>query len=198
MILGCALAITAPTVQAIEFNQLQPGKSSLAFVSKQMNVPVEGSFKSFRGKLSFDPAKPAAARAELEIDLASIDAGSKDADDEVASKDWFNTKAFPVAKFVSTSVKPLGGNRYEVAGKMSIKGRTRDLSTPVTVTQQGNSATFEGSLVLMRADYDIGGGVWADFGTVANEVQIKFRLVASASTAAAKKPPSNSSQEKNR
>jgi len=184
--LAGALLSLAPGAQAIEFTQLQPGKSSLGFVSKQMNVPVEGSFKSFRSKLSFDPAKPAAAKAELEIDLASIDAGSKDADEEVASKDWFNTKTFPVAKFVSTSVKPLGGNRYEIAGKMSIKGRTQDLSTPVTVTQQGNSATFEGSLVLKRADYDIGGGVWADFGTVANEVQIKFRLVASASKAAAK------------
>jgi polyisoprenoid-binding protein YceI len=151
-----------------------------------MNVPVEGRFKSFRSKLSFDPAKPAAAKAELEIDLASIDAGSKDADDEVASKAWFDTRAFPVAKFVSTSVKPVGGNRYEVAGKMTIKGRTQDLTTPVSVTQQGNSATFEGSLVLKRADYAIGDGIWADFGTVANEVQIKFRLLATASTAAAK------------
>ena len=186
LVLGGALAIAAPGAQAIEFNQFQLNRSSLAFVSKQMNVPVEGRFKSFRSKLSFDPAKPTAAKAELEIDLASIDAGSKDADDEVANKAWFDTRAFPVAKFVSTSVKPLGGNRYEVAGKMTIKGRTQDLTTPVTVTQQGNSATFEGSLVLKRADYAIGDGVWADFGTVANEVQIKFRLLAIASTATAK------------
>jgi polyisoprenoid-binding protein YceI len=186
LVLGGALAIAAPGAQAIEFNQFQLNRSSLAFVSKQMNVPVEGRFKSFRSKLSFDPAKPTAAKAELEIDLASIDAGSKDADDEVAGKDWFNTKAFPVAKFVSTSVKPLGGNRYEIAGKMTIKGRTQDLSTPVSVTQQGNNATFDGSLVLKRADYAIGDGIWADFGTVANEVQIKFRLVAAAAAAAAK------------
>ena len=184
--LAAALLSLTPAAQAIEFNQFQLNKSSLSFVSKQMNVPVEGRFRTFRSKLSFDPAKPAAAKAELEIDLASIDAGSKDADDEVASKAWFDTRTFPVAKFVSTSVKPLGGNRYEVAGKMTIKGRTQDLTTPVTVTQQGNSATFEGSLVLKRADYAIGDGVWADFGTVANEVQIKFRLLATASTAATK------------
>lgn len=178
-----ALLILAPTAHAIEFNQFQPGKSTLSFVSKQMNVPVEGRFKSFRSKLAFDPAKPAAARAEFEIDLASIDAGSKDADDEVAGKAWFNTKEFPVARFVATSVKPLGGNRFEVAGKMSIKGKTLDLATPVSVTQQGNNATFDGSLVLKRADYGIGEGIWADFGTVANEVQIKFRLVATAAAA---------------
>lgn len=186
LVLSCAFAALvtlAPTAHAIEFNQLQLGKSSLSFVSKQMNVPVEGQFKSFRSRLAYDPAKPAAAKAELEIDMASIDAGSKDANDEVAGKAWFNTKAFPVAKFVSTSVKPLGGNRLEVAGKMTIKGKTLDLSTPITVTQQGNTASFDGSLVLKRADYGIGDGIWADFGTVANEVQIKFRLVATAAAA---------------
>ena len=181
LVLCCALAALAPAAQAIEFNQLQPAKSSLSFVSKQMNVPVEGQFKSFRSKLAYDPTKPAAAKAEFEIDMASIDAGSKDANDEVAGKAWFNTKAFPVAKFVSTSVKPLGGNRLEIAGKMTIKGKTLDLTTPITVTQQGNAATFDGSLVLKRADYGIGDGIWADFGTVANEIQIKFRLVATSS-----------------
>jgi polyisoprenoid-binding protein YceI len=182
----CVLAAALPA-SAIEFNQFQASKSALSFVSKQMNVPVEGQFKSFRSKIAFDPAKPAAAKAEFEIDLASIDAGSKDANDEVATKAWFDTKAFPLAKFVATSVKPLGNNRFEVAGKMSIKGRTLDLTTPVTLRQEGNSATFEGSLVLKRADYAIGEGMWADFGTVANEVQIKFRLVAIAAAAAGAK-----------
>ena len=183
LVLACTLAVLAPTAQAVEFSQLQLNRSSLSFVYKQMNVPVEGQFKSFRSKLAYDPAKPAAAKAEVEIDLASIDAGSKDANDEVAGKAWFNTKTFPIAKFVATSVKPLGGNRLELAGKMSIKGKTLDLVTPVTVTQQGNAATFDGSLVLKRADYGIGDGIWADFGTVANEIQIKFRLVATAAAA---------------
>jgi polyisoprenoid-binding protein YceI len=182
----CVLAAALPA-SAIEFNQFQANKSALSFVSKQMNVPVEGQFKSFRSKIAFDPAKPAAAKAEFEIDLASIDAGSKDANDEVATKAWFDTKAFPLAKFVATSVKPLGNNRFEVAGKMSIKGRTLDLTTPVTLRQEGNSATFEGALVIKRADYAIGEGMWADFGTVANEVQIKFRLVAIAAAAAGAK-----------
>ena len=179
LLLG-ALVCTVPAANAVEFNQVLADKSALTFVSRQMNVPVEGQFKSFRGKLSFDPAKPAAASAELEIDLASIDAGSKDANDELAGKAWFNTKVFPVAKLVLTSVKPLGDNRFEVAGKMTIKGKTQDLTAPVTLRQEGNSATLEGSLVLKRADFAIGEGMWADFGTVANEVQVRYRLVATA------------------
>ena len=178
---GIAMITAAASIaQATEFNLLQADKSAMSFVFKQMNVPVEGGFKRFKGQISFDPAKPALAKAEIGIELASIDAGSAEANDEVAGKLWLNTKAFPIARFVSTSVKPLGNNRFEVAGKMSIKGRTHDVSTPATFRQEGNNGVFEGSFVLKRADYGIGEGMWADFGTVANEVQIKFRLLASA------------------
>jgi len=76
------------SAQAVEFNQLQADKSAVSFVYKQMNVPIEGGFKRFHGQISFDPAKPALARAEIDIELASIDAGSDEANDEVAGKLW--------------------------------------------------------------------------------------------------------------
>ena len=173
------MLVVTPT-QSAEFNAIATDKSSLVFVYKQMNVPVEGRFKKFSAQISFDPAKPAAAKAALDVDLASIDAGSSEADDEVAGKAWFNTKTYPQAKFVSTGVKALGGNRYEVSGKMSIKGRTQEVSAPFTFTPQGNGAVVDGAFVLKRADFAIGEGAWADFGTVANEIQIKFRFLASA------------------
>lgn len=175
-----AALLAAGSAQAVEFNQFQAEKSTVGFVFKQMNVPVEGRFKRLKGQLAFDPAKPAAARAEIELDIAGIDAGSPEANDEVGGKLWFNAKAYPTARFVAASIKPLGSNRYEVAGKMSIKGHTLDAVAPATFRQDGNDAVFEGAFTLKRADYGIGEGMWADFGTVANEVQIKFRLVASA------------------
>ena len=185
LIAGLATLLLAAGAQATEFNQLQPDKSAVTFAYKQMNVPMDGRFNRFSGRISFDPAKPAAAQAEIAIELASIDTGSAEGNDEVAGKLWFNTKQFPVARFVSTSIKPLGNNRFEVSGNMSIKGRTHVATTPATFRQAGPQGVFEGSFVLKRADYGIGEGMWADFGTVANEVQIKFRLVAAA--AASKK-----------
>jgi polyisoprenoid-binding protein YceI len=179
-VVGAAALLTLVAAQAVEYKQILSDKSSLAFVYKQMNVPMDGSFKRFKSQLVFDPAKPAAGSAQFEIDVASIDTGSPEGNDEVAGKLWFNTKAFPTAKFVSSAIKPLGNNRFEVSGKMSIKGRTLDVSTPATYRQDGANGVFEGTFVLKRADYGIGEGVWADFGTVANEVQIKFRLLAAA------------------
>jgi polyisoprenoid-binding protein YceI len=173
-----AFAFLVSAAHSAEFNSLRPEQSRVEFGYKQMNVPMKGSFKRFSGQLRFVPATPALAQATLDIDLASIDTGSAEGDEEVAGKLWFNTKQFPAARFVSTSVKPLGNNRFEVTGKMSIKGKTHEVTTLVTFRQQGAAGVFEGSFVLKRADYGIGEGMWADFGTVANEVQIKFRLVA--------------------
>ncbi|MBI2308853.1 MAG: YceI family protein [Rhodocyclales bacterium] len=171
-------ALAATQAEAVEYAQFQPERSNIAFTSKQMGVAVDGRFRKFAAALSFDPARPTAASARIDIDLGSIDAGSKDADDEVVGKQWFNIKAFPTASFVSTGVKALGGDRYEAIGKISIKGRTQDAVLPFTVKQDGQLATFDGNLTLKRLDFAIGEGPWADVSTVANEVQIKFRIVA--------------------
>ncbi len=175
--LGAALGTTT-AARAVEYGQVQPEKSNVGFVYKQMGVAVDGHFKKFSGQLSFDPAKPAAARASFEVDLASVDTGAAEGDQEVAGKPWFNTKAFPTARFVSGAVKPLGGNRYEVAGQLSIKGKTQEVVVPATFTAQGNSGVFEGTFAIRRADFAVGEGSWAKFDIVANEVQIKFRITA--------------------
>ena len=177
--LALALAFAMPLVaQAVEFNQVQPDKSAITFVFKQMGVAVNGRFNRFSSQLNFDPAKPGAARASFDVELASVDTGAPDGDQEVAGKPWFNTKAFPTAQFVSGTVKALGGNRYEVAGKLTIKGRTQDVVVPATFTAQGTSAVFDGSFTIRRGDFAIGEGAWAKFDIVANDVLIKFRITA--------------------
>ena len=178
--LALALAALTPAALAIEYTEVQPAKSTVNFVYKQMGVAVDGSFKRFSSQLSFDPAKPTAARASFDVELASVDTGAPEGDEEVAGKQWFNTRAFPTARFVSGNIKALGGNRYEVAGQLSIKGRTQPVVVPATFTPQGNSGIFEGSFTIRRADFSIGEGAWAKFDTVANDVQIKFRITASA------------------
>ena len=178
-LLALTLATTLPlAAHAIEFTQVQTDKSAINFTYKQMGVSMDGTFKKFASQLSFDPARVATAKASLDVDLNSIDAGSSDADDEVAGKQWFNIKAFPTARFESSAFKALGGNRYEVAGKLTIKGKTQDIVAPLTYTAQGSSGVFDGSFTIRRGDFTIGEGPWAAFDVVANDIQIKFRIQA--------------------
>ena len=177
-VLTLAAMAAAPLAQAIEFNQVQPKQSSIAFKYQQMGVTMDGKFRRFASQLSFDPEQPAKARASFDVELASVDTGSSEADTEVAGKPWFNTKAFPSAQFVSSGVKALGGNRYEVSGKLTIKGHAQDVVIPATFSAQGKTGVFEGGLTLRRGDYGIGEGAWAKFDIVANDVNVKFRITA--------------------
>jgi len=164
---------------ADEYKVVQTDKSTLNFGFKQMGVGMSGSFKKFTVQMNFDPANLAASKAQFDLDLASIDVGSDEGNDEVVGKQWFNVKAFPKATFSTASIKSLGGNRYEVSGPLTIKGRTKTVTANTVVTISGKNASFDGAFVIQRSDYSIGEGPWATFETVANEVQIKFHLLAS-------------------
>jgi polyisoprenoid-binding protein YceI len=171
VLLATALA-AAPAVAGIDGAQ-----SQVKFVFKQMNVPVEGAFKRFAGDVRFDAKQPDKSRADIEIELDSIDTGSSDADTEAKRKAWFDTANHPKARFTSSSVRRLAADRYEVNGQMTIKGRTRPVSVPVQVISAAGGNTYEGTLTLKRLEFAIGEGPWADTDTVADEVQIKFRIV---------------------
>jgi polyisoprenoid-binding protein YceI len=152
-------------------------KSYIRFVSKQMNVPVEGKFKKFDATVTFDPKKPEAAKAEFEVDLASIDLGSPEGETEAVRPLWFNTAAFPKAKFAATSVKSTGPNKFEATGALSIKGITQNITAPFTMTEAAGVRTVEGQFTLKRLQFKIGEKQWADTETVADDVLVRFRFV---------------------
>ena len=173
--------LLAFNANAVEYKSIDAAKSNVAFSYKQMGVGMDGKFKKFAAQLNFDPSKAAAAKVNLEIDLTSIDTGSSEADQEVTGKSWFNTNAFPKAVFVSSQIKQTATNQFEVAGKLTIKGQTKDISFPLKQTAQGNAGVFSGGFVMRRADFNIGEGMWAKFDVVANEVQVNFQITALAS-----------------
>lgn len=180
---AAACALTSTFVCAAELTQFSPEKSQITFVSKQMGVPVDGRFKRFDAQIAVDPSKPESGRAQIDVDLASIDTGSGEADEEVKGKSWFNAAAFPKARFVSSQVRVLGGGRFEALGKLTIKGIARDVVAPFTIRQEGNGAWFDGGFTLNRLPFKIGEGAWADTSTVADEVQVKFKIFLTGATA---------------
>ncbi|MDN0075816.1 YceI family protein [Crenobacter sp. SG2303] len=170
-------ALTLATLPVLALAQpIDAAKSQIGFTMKQLNVPVDGRFKAFNANIDFDPAKAAAGRADITIQTGSIALPTRDAEGEAKKKEWFNTTQFPTARFVTSSIKPLGGDRYQFSGKLTIKGTTRDVSAPFTAKSTGGQTLVEGVLPISRTAYKIGEGEWADDGTVADAVQIKFKV----------------------
>lgn len=167
---------TYAQARAATYGQIDIQQSKVTFVSRQMGVPVQGKFHRFQGHISFDPSRPEAGRARIEVDLASIDAGSREANEEVVGKDWFHVKSFPRAVFEGRQIKPLGNGHFEIQGSLTIKGRSNDVTAQVIFRESAGSGVFEGGLQLKRLDFGIGEGPWGDPGTVANEVQVGWVL----------------------
>ena len=173
-----SIVLLAPVADAAVL-KTDPTKSSVGAVFKQLNVPVEAKFKKFNAQIDYDPAKPAAAKATVEIDIGSFDLGDPDYNKEVLKKEWFNAAQFPKATFVSTAIVPGAVGKFTVSGKLTIKGKTSDVSFPLTLKQEAGHQVFDGSLPIKRLTYVIGDGEWKDTAVVADEVVIKFHVVAS-------------------
>jgi polyisoprenoid-binding protein YceI len=153
-------------------------KSEIRFVSRQMGVNVEGTFRRWKASIVFLPGDLAHSKADFDIELASIDLASDEAESEVKRPSWFDAAKFPMARFVSGSIKDAGDGKYQVAGKLTLKGVTRDAVVPIALAKDasGNSVA-EGSFTIKRLDYRIGDADWADPDTVANEVIVRIRMV---------------------
>ena len=171
-----ASLLTALPASGAEFTVLHPQQSSITFVSRQMGVPVEGSFRKFTARIAVDPARPETGTARIDIDLTSIDTGIVEADEEVAGKKWFDTQNHPIASFTSSGVGQSGKGRYEALGKLTIKGKSLGIKAPFTLKQNADTLVIDGVFPLKRLDYGIGTGIWSDTDTVADEVQIRFHF----------------------
>lgn len=178
LLLGCAaLALLGPSAALAQSAvKLVPTQSELAFTSRQMGVPVEGHFGKFDAQIAFDPRQPQAGHVNFSIDLGSARLGAPEAEAELVKAAWFDTARFPRATFTSTALRALGGGRFEAAGQLSIKGTTRAVVVPVTLTQRAGNSTAIGQFVLKRLAFKIGDGEWADTSMVADDVTVRFKL----------------------
>lgn len=158
--------------------QVDLQKSTIVATLRQMNVPVGGKFGQFDAQLAFDPVKPSRSSARITVDMSSYDLGDPNFNKQVQGKDWFDVADYPNATFVSSSVVSAGDGKYSVTGRLTIHGKTQDVIVPVSVTEQDHTRTFDGSLPVHRRRFGIGRGEWVDTRVVADEVVIKFHLVA--------------------
>jgi polyisoprenoid-binding protein YceI len=172
-IAGAGLMASAP---ALAQQKLVPAQSEIVFVSKQMGVPVEGRFQKFDAQIAFDPAKPATSQIAFTVDTGSATLGVRETDAELPKPVWFNVPRFPQATFQSTAVKAVGAGKFEVAGKLAVKGVSRDVVVPVTLSQSGGTTTATGTFGLKRLAFRIGENEWADTSMVADDVVVRFKL----------------------
>ena len=173
ILLAAGLAV-ASLAHAADLNIGSAGGNKVTATFKQEGVEVETPFTKFTGRIAYDAAKVEASTATLEVETASFDFGDPTYNAEVRKKSWFDSAAFPKAKFQSTAIKAGAAGGFTATGSLTLKGKVQTITVPVKVTNAGGRSVFDGSFTISRKAFGIGDPVWED--VVDDKVTIKFHL----------------------
>ena len=151
---------TAPDNFASKWT-LDKGHSNVKFTVTHMVVSeVDGSFKNFDGTIEHTKPDYSDAVVTFTVDVSSVDTDNENRGKHLKSDDFFNAEQYPQMKFQSTSFKPLGGNKYQLDGNLTIRDMTKPVSFDVTYggsinTQRGAKVGFRAKTTVNRFDYNL-------------------------------------------
>jgi polyisoprenoid-binding protein YceI len=159
--------------------QVDQANSSLQFVVDVNGQTVTGKFAAFGALIAFDPADLAHSSAKITIDMTAFKSGDATRDALLLKPDWFNVLDFPKSVFQTTSFVAKGGDKYEAHGQLQLKGSSKEVVLPFTLTITGDKAVMSGETVLQRTDFKVGAG--SQFATgkpVALDVKVLVNVTA--------------------
>ena len=164
--------------------ELDTDHSNVYFSIEHIYAKVQGRFAAIAATVHFDPANLKESRFDFEIKVDSIDTGIKQRDDHLRSADFFASSDHPLITFTSKAVTAAGEGVYQVAGTLTVKGKSRDLVLPLTfagvkdhpTTPGKQVAGFNGRLSVDRLALGVGDGKFYKMGLLGKEVEVLVTL----------------------
>jgi polyisoprenoid-binding protein YceI len=150
----------------------KPVTAGVNFKMKMLGTSVNGNFKGFSGILIFDPNDLANASLVGSVDASTIDTDNSLRDRHLKEKeDFFNVEKYPKLKMKTTRIEK-DGNKYVGYFDLTIKAITKNVKIPFIFKQEGDKGTFQGSTVINRRDWAVGGGTFGMSDTVTFTITI--------------------------
>jgi polyisoprenoid-binding protein YceI len=167
--------------------KIDPAHSIIGFAIRHLEINwVEGRFKDFTGTIHYDEKDVTKSSVEFTAKVESIDTGVAARDKHLRTADFFEVEKFPEMSFKSTSVERKGKNNYVLHGDLTLKGVTKPVALPFTITgaikDSGGNTRFgiNAQTKINRRDYGFTWGKAMENGgfDIGNEVTIELQLEA--------------------
>jgi polyisoprenoid-binding protein YceI len=138
----------------------KPTTANVSFKLKMLGATVEGKFKGFTGTLKFDPDNVANSSLSASVDATTLDTDNNLRNKHLKEKsEFFNVAKYPTVKMKTTKIEKDGSN-FVGYFDLTIKETTKSVKIPFTFKQEGDKASFQGSAIINRRDWSVGGGTW--------------------------------------
>ncbi len=164
---------------------LDPTHSELVFKVKHLMISnVKGEFRKFQAELNSDGNDFSKATIKATIDAASIFTNEDNRDTHLKSADFFDVENYPELTFAGVSFKKVDDETYELKGRLTIKGVTKEVKLDVEfgglmIDPYGNEkAGFSLSGKINRKDFGLNWNAALETGgvLVSDEVKISAEV----------------------
>lgn len=162
---------------------IDPAHSEVQFKVKHMVIStVTGNFNSYSGQIEADSDDFKNAKGTFTADIDSISTNNEGRDSHLKSDDFFKAEKFPQLSFESTSVSKTADNEYEVAGNLTIRDITKEITLNAVhggtaVDPHGNTkAGFEITGVINRKKFGLKWNGVTEAGNVMVSDDVKLQL----------------------
>jgi polyisoprenoid-binding protein YceI len=165
---------------------IDPAHSTISFSVRHIMSQVQGTFDRFSGSVRFDPENLAGSRLSIEIPIASVNTRNTQRDGHLQTADFFDAATYPNMRFVGDTFVRTGENRYSVVGRLTIKNVTRRVALPfefrgVVDHPMKRDHVVTGTRIalgVLRSDYGVGTGSYAETAMIGDEVSIVIDIEA--------------------
>lgn len=156
-----------------QFKHLDNG-STLGFKISNFGFDVKGSFMGLKGGINFDQHNIPAAIFDVTVEVNTVDTDNNMRDEHLRDASYFDAKNYPTIHFVSFKIASAGReNAFIAFGKLTIKGKSKDINIPFTATPVTDGYQFKGSFKINRKDFGVGGT-----STISNELDVYLNVLA--------------------
>ena len=175
----CVLSANALAEEKIGKVTIKNGVVTLAPINSRIDFvgthhgdkpdPRKGGFAKFSGSASVD-SSGALTGVQFDIETGSLWTEIAKLTGHLKSPDFFSVREFPAASFKSSSVSATQQQGvYQVKGKFTLRGVTKEITLPASVSSDGKGLTLVSDFVIDRTQFGMNYGA----GKVVNEVSIR-------------------------
>lgn len=163
-LLAVTLILSVPmAARAADSFTVDTAHSDVVFRIRHLISKVSGTFNDFDAKIVMDLDNLDASSVRFTISASSIDTRNDKRDQHLRSEDFFWVERYPEITFVSSKIVKTGDDSFDVTGKLSMRGTSKEITLPVTyygkmASPWGDTrAGFSTVITLNRKDFNI---VW--------------------------------------
>lgn len=147
---GCCFLV-APAIA--KEHKLTGKNTKIEFLGTKSDGKHKGSFPKLTG--TFDaPDDLTKSKITVTIDMDALESDDPKLTGHLKSPDFFETKKYPEAKFVSKTIKA-DKEEFVVTGELTMHGKKKEISFPAKITNTAGAAGLEAEFSINRSDWGI-------------------------------------------